>query len=57
MTLPASKDMRRPLVNFLRDKKIHSLEDTVRHLAGHFDLTEDDKKVRTPNGRFCSPAA
>lgn len=57
MTLPASKDMRRPLLNFLRDKKVHSLEDTVRHLAGHFDLTEDDKKVRTPNGRFCSPAA
>ena len=51
MTLPASKDMRRPLLDFLRDKKVHSLEDTIRHLAGSFDLTDDDKNMQTSGGR------
>ena len=51
MTLPASKDMRRPLMDFLLDKNAHSLDETIRHLAGRFDLTEKDKNVRTPDGR------
>lgn len=51
MTLPTSKLIRRPLLDFLRDEKVHSLDETIRHLAGHFDLTEDDKNIQTPGGR------
>ena len=39
-------------MDFLRDQKAHSLDETIRHLAGRFDLTEDDKNARTPDGRL-----
>ena len=52
---PFSSKMRRPLLDFLADKKTHSLDATIRHLADRFNLTEEAKAKYASTGRAVFP--
>ena len=50
--IPSTKFIRGPLLSFLRDKKTHSLQQTMRYLVDHFGLTEAEQRLRTPSGKL-----
>lgn len=50
MTIPKYDQITLPLLEFLSDRKEHSLRDTINHIIEHFALTEEEIKERIPSG-------
>jgi len=51
MSIPDFQTLMRPLLELHRDKKEHINRDLVSHLAGQFQLTEDERREMLPSGR------
>ena len=49
-TLPTSKEIEYPLLQFLSDGKEHRWRDIVNTLADHFSLTDMELDERLPSG-------
>ena len=52
MAIPTSKQIIKPLLKILSDKKIHTLQKVEQKLAIHFGLTDAEKAERTPGGKY-----
>ncbi len=50
MAIPDYQSIMLPLLQFLSDKKEHSLRETIEHLELKFELSDDDKKQLLPSG-------
>ncbi|OGJ92046.1 MAG: restriction endonuclease [Candidatus Raymondbacteria bacterium RifOxyA12_full_50_37] len=50
MAIPDYQSIMLPLLQFLADKKEHSLRETIEHLELKFELNDDDKKQLLPSG-------
>ncbi len=51
MAIPDYQSIMLPLLQFARDKKEHSLRETIEALAGEFGLTDEERKELLPSGR------
>lgn len=50
MAIPDYQSLMLPLLQFLSDKKEHSLRETIEHLELKFELNDDEKKQLLPSG-------
>lgn len=50
MAVPDYQSIMLPLLKYVSDKKIHTLNEVVDGLAAHFDLTEQDRREMLPSG-------
>jgi len=50
MTIPDSKTIVNPLLNYLKDGKEHSMKEVEEYLASHFKLNENEKNQPKPSG-------
>jgi restriction system protein len=51
MAIPDFQTVMLPLMQFANDDQEHSLRETIEHLASHFQLTKEERKVLLPSGR------
>lgn len=51
MPIPDFQSVMRPLMEFLADGREHSVRESLEHLSGHFQLTEDERRQLLPSGR------
>ena len=51
MAIPNQLDITLPLLKFLSDGQVHTLNDCVEAMSQHFALTEDEKNEMLPTGR------
>jgi len=52
MAIPDYQTIMLPLLRFVGDKNEHSLRETIDHLAGVFDLTEEEQNEMLPSGQL-----
>lgn len=51
MNIPDFQTIMLPLLQHISDQKEHSLRDVIEALAAHFQLTDEERKVRLPSGQ------
>ncbi len=51
MSIPDYETIMLPLLQFAGDGKVHHIRQAIEHLADHFRLSEEDRKVLLPSGR------
>ena len=51
MAIPEQKEIGRPLLEYLKDKRLHHIEQISRYLEKHFKLTEAERKQEKSSGR------
>lgn len=52
MPIPDFQTIMLPLLTFASDSKEHRFRDAVEHLAGYFDLNEEERLDLLPSGRY-----
>ena len=51
-TLPTYEDVMLPLLKSFSDGEVHSLSDAVDEMANHFSITDSERKVLLPSGKY-----
>lgn len=51
MTLPDYQTLMLPLLEFVADKREHSVKEAISHLANRFNLTKEDREELIPSGK------
>ena len=51
MAIPDFQTIMRPLLVHLADERIHANKETLAALAGHFELSEDERATMLPSGQ------
>jgi restriction system protein len=50
MVVPNQKEIGAPLLEFLKDKKVHHIEKIWVFLADHFELSEEERNLQKSSG-------
>ncbi len=50
MTIPDYQTVMLPLLQFAGDGREHSVREAIEFLAGHFELTDEERNQKIPSG-------